>query len=58
MCLFGANEVNLRDMMRAGINDERLLETIQSALARKAASHAGMEVIAKSDNRPMILIGG
>jgi len=58
VCLFGTNEVNLRDMMRAGINDERLLETIQSALARKAASHAGMEVIAKSDNRPMILIGG
>lgn len=58
VCLFGANEVNLRDMMRGGINDERLLDTVQTALARKAASHAGMEVIAKSDNRPMILIGG
>lgn len=58
VCLFGSNEVNLRDMMRAGINDERLLETVQSALERKAASHAGMEVLAESDNRPMILIGG
>jgi molybdenum cofactor biosynthesis protein A len=58
VCLFGSNEVNLRDMMRAGINDERLIETVQSALSRKAASHAGMEVLAESDNRPMILIGG
>ncbi len=58
VCLFGASEVNLRDMMRGGINDRRLLETIQSALARKAASHAGMDVIAQSENRPMILIGG
>lgn len=58
VCLFGANEVNLRDMMRGGINDERLLDTVQSALARKAAKHAGMDVLAKSDNRPMILIGG
>ncbi len=58
VCLFGANEVNLRDMMRAGIEDDRLLETVQSALARKAASHAGMDVLATSENRPMILIGG
>lgn len=58
VCLFGSNEINLRDMMRGGINDERLLQTVQSALSRKAASHAGMEVLAESDNRPMILIGG
>ena len=58
VCLFGANEVNLRDMMRAGINDERLLETVQQALSRKAARHAGMDVLARTENRPMILIGG
>ncbi|MDE2995144.1 MAG: GTP 3',8-cyclase MoaA [Bacteroidota bacterium] len=58
VCLFGANEVNLRDMMRAGINDERLLETVQQALSRKAAKHAGMDVLARTENRPMILIGG
>ncbi|MDA0378279.1 MAG: GTP 3',8-cyclase MoaA [Bacteroidetes bacterium] len=58
VCLFGAQEVNLRDLMRDGTSDEALLEAVRSALARKAPSHAGMETIAASENRPMILIGG
>lgn len=58
VCLFGSQEVNLRDMMRSGYTDDALLAEVQSALSRKKASHAGMEAIAASDNRPMILIGG
>lgn len=58
VCLFGAQEVNLRDLMRDGITDAALLEAVQDALARKAPSHAGMETIAATENRPMILIGG
>jgi molybdenum cofactor biosynthesis protein A len=58
VCLFGAQEVNLRDLMREGVTDDALLEAVRGALARKAPSHAGMETIAASENRPMILIGG
>lgn len=58
VCLFGAQEVNLRDLMREGITDGALLDAVRDALARKAPSHAGMETIAATENRPMILIGG
>ncbi|MDA0683410.1 MAG: GTP 3',8-cyclase MoaA [Bacteroidetes bacterium] len=58
VCLFGASEVNLRDAMRDGISDEQLIGNVQEALSRKKASHAGMDAIAASENRPMILIGG
>ncbi len=58
VCLFGAQELNLRDMMREGHSDDRLLSEIQTALSRKKPSHDGMDAIAASENRPMILIGG
>jgi molybdenum cofactor biosynthesis protein A len=58
VCLFGSQEVNLRDMMRDGVSDSDLKTAVHGALSRKKASHAGMYEIAKSDNRPMILIGG
>lgn len=58
VCLFGNQEVSLRDMMRSGSSDHELAEAIHEALSRKKASHAGMYEIAQSDNRPMILIGG
>ena len=58
VCLFGAMEINLRDMMRAGASDEELQAAIKGAISRKKASHDGMYEIAKSDNRPMLLIGG
>ncbi len=58
VCLFGNSEVSLRDQMRAGASDEQLSKLIGLAVGRKKASHAGMHVIAASDNRPMILIGG
>ncbi|XP_065910245.1 molybdenum cofactor biosynthesis protein 1-like isoform X2 [Dysidea avara] len=59
VCLFGASEVSLRDIMRKeGSTDEQLLEVISQAVQRKKAKHAGMFNISKQKNRPMILIGG
>lgn len=58
VCLFGKAEVSLRDAMRSGASDEALAEIIQAAVQRKKAAHAGMYNIARSENRPMILIGG
>ncbi|KAJ1969810.1 hypothetical protein IWQ62_000388 [Dispira parvispora] len=38
--------------------DQPLLDIIHDAVQKKKAKHAGMHNIAKSHNRPMILIGG
>ncbi|XP_064623444.1 molybdenum cofactor biosynthesis protein 1-like [Lineus longissimus] len=58
VCLFGANEVSLRDALRSGISEDDLLEVIGAAVKRKKKQHAGMFNLAKMKNRPMILIGG
>jgi len=58
VCLFGANEVSLRDAARGGATDDELLCVVGAAVRRKKASHAGMHEIARTSNRPMITIGG
>eukprot|EP00798_Chlamydomonas_sp_ICE-L_P018193 gene18193-24634_t len=58
VCLFGANEVSLRDALRGGASDDDLRLIIGAAVQRKHAKHAGMFEIAKTRNRPMITIGG
>lgn len=58
VCLFGANEVSLRDAMREGASDEQLGQVISVAIDKKKAAHAGMFELAKSKNRAMIKIGG
>ncbi|ODM89772.1 Molybdenum cofactor biosynthesis protein 1 [Orchesella cincta] len=58
VCLFGNAEVSLRDAMRDGASDEKLLSLIGDAVQRKHPKHAGMLNLAKMENRPMILIGG
>lgn len=58
VCLFGNAELSLRDLLRAGATDAELETAIRNALSRKKASHDGMYEIARSENRPMILIGG
>lgn len=58
VCLFGPNEVSLRDMMRMGCSDNDLLEIISQTIDNKKFSHNGMTAISKSKNRPMIMIGG
>ena len=39
--MFGGNEISLRDALRAGNNEEAMLEIIGSAIKRKKARHAG-----------------
>ena len=58
VCLFGANEVSLRDAMREGATDSELQAIISAAVDRKKAAHAGMFEIARSKNRSMVQIGG
>ncbi|KAL3681799.1 hypothetical protein R1sor_024755 [Riccia sorocarpa] len=58
VCLFGPAEVSLRDAMRSGVDDEGLKQIIGDAVKRKKAAHAGMFDLAKTQNRPMIHIGG
>ena len=58
VCLFGANEVSLRDAMRQGASDDDLRLIISAAVNRKKAAHAGMFEIAKKKNRAMVHIGG
>lgn len=66
VCLFGAREVNLRDILRSGsesginerVRKQKLLGVIGAAVKRKAERHAGLEVLPRLQNRPMSLIGG
>mmetsp|Transcript_35951 Transcript_35951/g.57825 ORF Transcript_35951/g.57825 Transcript_35951/m.57825 type:complete len:431 (-) Transcript_35951:56-1348(-) len=58
VCLFGNNEVSLRDSMREGASDEALMEVVSAAVGRKKAGHAGMYDLAQMENRSMIRIGG
>lgn len=61
VCLFGADEVSLRDVMRAGGTDDELAATVRAAVRRKHYSLGGKKdrhELARSDNRPMITIGG
>ena len=57
VCLFGANEVSLRDALR-GATDDDLRLIVGAAVSRKRAAHAGMKELAATGNRPMITIGG
>ena len=58
VCLFGSDEVSLRDALRGGATDADVLALVEAALAGKHAAHAGMDTLATSPNRPMIKIGG
>jgi molybdenum cofactor biosynthesis enzyme MoaA len=58
VCLFDAKETSLRDLLRSGVSDDTVLETIGTAVRGKKEKHAGMEDIDIVTNRPMILIGG
>jgi len=62
VCLFGSQEVSLRDAIRAGVSNEDLSYIIHAAVQKKTfalGGHGNAEGIAKAnDNRPMTLIGG
>lgn len=60
-CLFGEDEVSLRDVMREGGSDDELLRVVHGALGRKHATlggHGDRFGIRDGKNRPMITIGG
>ncbi|ODV96274.1 hypothetical protein PACTADRAFT_57125 [Pachysolen tannophilus NRRL Y-2460] len=56
VCLFGNNEVSLRDLLRQGKNDDEILQHIGKAVKSKKAKHAGIGELENLPNRPMILI--
>jgi molybdenum cofactor biosynthesis enzyme MoaA len=60
VCLFGEEEVSLRDLIRSGADDHALLELIGKAVGEKKEAHGGMEVseLKYGNNRSMIRIGG
>jgi cyclic pyranopterin phosphate synthase len=58
VCLFGANEVSLREALREGASERDLAAIISAAVQRKKAAHAGMFQLAQQPNRAMIKIGG
>lgn len=45
VCLFGNSEVSLRDSLRAGTSEDKLLEIIGAAVGRKKKQHAGVLLI-------------
>jgi len=60
-CLFGNEELSLRDHLRAGAADWQLAHLVSRMVDRKhfaLGGHGDMHGIAASDNRPMVLIGG
>lgn len=58
VCLFGPSEVSLRDAIRSGMEEPEFQKVISDAVKRKKAAHAGMFELARTQNRPMIHIGG
>lgn len=58
VCLFGNEEVSLRDMLRLQKPDDEVIDIIGKAVGRKEAGHAPTSQLKDNKNRPMILIGG
>lgn len=58
VCLFGNEEVSLRDMLRRGASEAEMETVVEAALHNKKREHAGMNELKDMKNRPMILIGG
>jgi len=60
VCLFGSDELSLRDALRGGASDDELLVLVGGALQKKHARHAGLPVdeIVRNTSRPMTTIGG
>lgn len=57
-CLFGPEEIPLRDRLRNGATDEEIAGFIRQAVTQKAKGHAPAELLARMKNRSMIQIGG
>ncbi|KAA1262392.1 Cyclic pyranopterin monophosphate synthase [Rubripirellula obstinata] len=57
-CLFANEETPLRDLMRAGADEEELIRQIQASVANKKASHGMDSDSFDPPERPMYSIGG
>lgn len=57
-CLFGEDELSIRDLIREGVSDDELLDAVSDSLQLKKANHGGMFSIAERTKRPMTTIGG
>ena len=59
VCLFGEDEVGLRDLVRRGADDRGLLELFGKAVGNKKEAHGDMQVseLQHGNNRRMIRIG-
>ena len=57
-CLFGQEEWNVRDLLRAGASDDDLRAVIRLAVARKYAAFGGLDLENDRSARNMSQIGG
>jgi len=57
-CLFGQEEWNVRDLLRAGASDEQIGSVIRLAVARKKAAFGGLDLDNDKSARSMSQIGG
>jgi GTP 3',8-cyclase len=57
-CLFGQQEWNARDLMRAGATDEDLCTLIRVAVGAKKAAFGGLDLDRDRSERSMSQIGG
>jgi GTP 3',8-cyclase len=57
-CLFGREEWNARDLMRAGATDEDLRALVRVAVAAKKAAFGGLDLDRDRSARSMSRIGG
>lgn len=48
VCLFGNNEISLRDALRSGCSEDDLVALIKSAVLRKKKHHAGIFIKKKT----------
>jgi cyclic pyranopterin phosphate synthase len=58
VCLFGNEEVSLRDMIRSNQSEDEIVQVIGRAVKNKKEKHAGLDELKYMKNRPMTLIGG
>ncbi len=57
-CLFGEDSGDVRDLMRCGASDEKIVEAIQNSIAVKKRGHGTDDLTFMRPSRPMHAIGG
>ncbi|MFI5201800.1 MAG: GTP 3',8-cyclase MoaA [Candidatus Kapaibacterium sp.] len=57
-CLFGGDEINLRDLLRHGASTDKIESAIHAALALKWEKHPGASELVQINDRAMVAIGG